>query len=210
MTRQTRTRVKICGLTRREDVAAAVDAGADALGFVFVEQSPRAISIEQAADLFACVPPFVQSVALFLDPSSAWVDEVIQRLGPDLLQFHGRESGAFCSHFGRPYLKALGTDQFAAGIGAAVAEHPQARGFLLDSHVSGAVGGTGQAFDTRLWPRDAAHRLILAGGLNPDNVAEAIRATRPYAVDVSSGVEAAPGLKDPEKINAFVQRALHA
>ncbi len=210
MTQQTRTRVKICGLTRSEDVRAAVAAGADALGFVFAERSARYVTPEQAAALMRDVPPFVQTVALFLDPDADWVRTVIGDANPDLLQFHGREKGAFCSSFSRPYIKALGKDLFAKGMAAAVQDHPHARGFLLDSHVSGEVGGTGVAFDLSMWPEQGGRNMILAGGLSVDNVAEAVRTVRPYAVDVSSGVEQRPGIKDAEKMNAFVQRVIHA
>lgn len=210
MTHKLRTRVKICGLTRVEDVGAAVAAGADALGFVFVERSSRFVDIDRARALLAAVPPFVQSVALFLDPSPEWVRTVIRELQPDLLQFHGRESGNFCAGFERPYIKALGRDLFAEGLTQVLADHPRARGFLLDSHVSGEVGGTGIGFDLSLWPEQGDRHLILAGGLGVDNVADAVRAVRPYAVDVSSGVEAQPGIKDADKMNEFVQRVMHA
>jgi len=209
-TQQARTRVKICGLTREQDVQAAVAAGADALGFVFAERSSRFVDIDRARQLLAEVPPFVQSVALFLDPSADWVAKVRDELQLDLLQFHGRESGRFCAGFGRPYIKALGRDLFESGLESALVEHPHARGFLLDSHVSGEVGGTGVAFDLSMWPSRGGRHLILAGGLNPENVGAAVRAVRPYAVDVSSGVEARPGIKDADKMNEFVQRVMHA
>lgn len=205
-----RTRVKICGLTRAQDIAAAVRAGVDALGFVFVPRSPRHLSYEQAVALFAEVPPFVQTVALFLDPTPSEVEAVIKMLSPDLLQFHGRESGEFCRQFSRPYIKALGVDLFTGEgekqLYTVLDDHPTARGFLLDSHASGALGGTGGTFDWSHWPKGQSHRnnFILAGGLNADNVQRALTTLRPYALDVSSGVEDAPGIKSARKIFEFM------
>ena len=205
--RSRRTRVKVCGLTRLEDVAAAAAAGADALGFVFVPASKRALNLETAAPLFAAVPPFVQTVALFLDAPEATVRELIDALSPDLLQFHGRESGAYCRQFARPYIKALGADVLADSqeFVRVMADHPTARGFLLDSHASGALGGTGQSFDWSRWPSGQyAKPFILAGGLTVDTVQSAIHALAPYAVDVSSGVEISAGIKSAEKIQDFI------
>jgi len=205
-----RTRVKICGLTRAQDISAAVGAGVDALGFVFVPASLRHVSLEQAADLFAEVPAFVQTVALFLDPAPSEVEAVIQGLSPDLLQFHGQESGRFCRQFSRPYIKALGIDLFTGDavnrLPAVLADHPTARGFLLDSHASGALGGTGGTFDWSHWPKGQSHRnnFILAGGLTADNAQQAISTLHPYALDVSSGVEDAPGIKSARKIFEFM------
>ncbi|HQS02057.1 MAG: hypothetical protein B7Y07_04765 [Halothiobacillus sp. 24-54-40] len=205
-----RTRVKICGLTRAQDISAAVGAGVDALGFVFVPASLRHVSLEQAAALFAEVPAFVQTVALFLDPAPSEVEAVIQGLSPDLLQFHGQESGRFCRQFSRPYIKALGIDLFTGDavnrLPAVLADHPTARGFLLDSHASGALGGTGGTFDWSHWPKGQSHRnnFILAGGLTADNAQQAISTLHPYALDVSSGVEDAPGIKSARKIFEFM------
>ncbi len=202
-----RTRVKVCGLTRLEDVAVAAAAGADALGFVFVPASKRALSVDAAAPLFAAVPPFVQTVALLLDAPEAKVREVIETLSPDLLQFHGRETGAYCRQFNRPYIKALGADVLADSkeLARVMADHPTARGFLLDSHASGALGGTGQSFDWSRWPTGQhAQPFILAGGLTADTVQSAIHALAPYAVDVSSGVEISAGIKSAEKIQDFI------
>jgi phosphoribosylanthranilate isomerase len=215
---QVRTRVKICGLTRVEDIRAAVSAGVDALGFVFVPASRRALTIDQARLLFAELPPFVQSVALFLDPDTSWVQDVIEALGPDLLQFHGAETGIFCRQFSRPYIKAIGTDWLTdSGCWSdLVADHSTARGFLLDSHVTGELGGSGATFDWSHWPQidDQGHHprqpLILAGGLTAHNVSTAISAVHPYGVDVSSGVEFAPGIKSAEKIQEFMSRVNHA
>lgn len=212
-----RTRVKICGLTRIDDVRAAVAAGADALGFVFVPASRRSLSIEQARPLFAALPPFVQSVALFLDPDARWVQSVVEALAPDMLQFHGGETGAFCRQFSRPYIKAVGSDGLSDATGRrwseVVSDHPTARGFLLDSHVTGELGGSGAVFDWSHWPKGHIHQqqpLILAGGLTVDNIATAVSAMHPYGVDVSSGVETAPGIKSAEKIQEFMSRVNHA
>ena len=210
---QNRTRVKICGITRLEDVRTAVAAGADALGFVFVPASRRAIDVAQARELIATVPAFVQTVALFADPEPDWVASVIDRVGPDLLQFHGNETGAFCRQFGRPYIKALSAELDDASRERALDDHGTARGFLLDSHAVSGLGGTGHTFDWGRWPREAGQGgrpWILAGGLSSGNVAEAVASLTPYAVDVSSGVEAAPGIKSAEKIHAFMRGVGHA
>lgn len=208
-----RTRVKICGITRLTDIQAAVAAGADALGFVFVPASRRSIAVEAARDLVARVPAFVQSVALFSDPSVDWVETVVDQVGPDMLQFHGGESGRFCRQFGRPYLKAISAELDEERRRRVIQDHHTARGFLLDSHAVSGLGGTGHAFDWSRWPRETGRDRrpwILAGGLSPDNVAEAVTTLRPYAVDVSSGVEDMPGIKSAEKINAFIQGVAHA
>lgn len=207
-----RTRVKICGMTRAEDVDAAIHFGADAVGFVFVPASKRNLVPASAQALFERVPPFVQSVALFLDADESLVETVINTLSPDLLQFHGRETGAFCRQFDRPYIKALGTDLFvdpANGLlGETLADHATARGFLLDSHATGALGGTGSRFDWQHWPQGQYPSVpfILAGGLDATNVGEAIEKLQPYAVDVSSGVETAPGIKSAKKIQEFMSK----
>lgn len=207
-----RTRVKVCGLTRTADVDAAIQHGVDAVGFVFVPASKRNLTIESARVLFERLPPFVQSVALFLDADEVLVNVVIDNLAPDLLQFHGHETGAYCRQFGRPYIKALGTDLFTQAqsdqLNATLADHPTARGFLLDSHATGALGGTGSRFDWRHWPQGQYPSVpfILAGGLDATNVGEAIERLRPYAVDVSSGVETAPGIKSAQKIQEFMSK----
>lgn len=197
-------RSKICGITRIEDALAAVAAGADAIGLVFYERSPRAVSIERAAAILQALPPFVTSVGLFVDMPRAELQRLLQRLPLDLLQFHGDESPADCEGYGRPYIKALrvrpGDD-----VAAAMAPYAGARGILLDTFVEGVPGGTGASFDWSLVPRNAAKPIILAGGLDAHNVAAAIRQVRPHAVDVSGGVEADKGIKDAGKIRAFVQ-----
>jgi len=200
-----RTRVKICGITREEDLAAAVAAGADALGFVFYAPSPRCVSPQRAAQLVAQVPAFVSKVGLFVNASEETVRSVMAEVALDLLQFHGDEDAAFCSRFGRPWIKAArvkpGLDLLE--YAAAFAGFPGVSGLLLDAHVEG-FGGGGKAFDWSLIPSSLPLPVILSGGLHPGNVAEAVRAVRPWAVDVSSGVEAARGIKDAQKIAEFI------
>ena len=190
-----RTRVKICGITRPEDAAEAARLGVDAIGLVFYEKSPRDVAIEQAQAICAALPGFVTVVSLFLNPEDELVDQVLKELPIDLIQFHGRESAEFCRSFDRPYIKALG---MAGEVDLAVEAkaYADARGFLLDSHATGAAGGTGEIFDWNSIPQSFRQSTILAGGLNPVNVAEAIHTVRPYAIDLSSGVESAPGIKD--------------
>jgi len=200
--RLSRTRIKICGLTRETDVRAAVDAGADAVGFVFYPQSPRFVSPDRAAALCALLPPFVTPVGLFVNAEPAEVEATLARVPLQLLQFHGDESEADCLACGRPYIKAArmrpGLDlvDYAAGF-------PSARAILVDAFVDG-YGGGGKVFDWALIPPDFGRPLVLSGGLDEHNVAEAIRRVRPGAVDVSSGVEAAKGIKDASKIEKFV------
>lgn len=205
-----RTRIKVCGLTRIEDVQSAVAAGVDALGFVFVGQSRRNLTLAQARELFAAVPPFVQTVALFMNAEAAMVHQVCDQLSPGLLQFHGNESAAYCEQFGCPYIKAIPAREGEATVNAIIAEHKQAAGFLLDSHGGDKLGGTGETFDWSMWPSKVDRPLILAGGLNPENVRQAIEMLHPYAVDVSSGVECAPGIKDPLRISRFINEVNHA
>ncbi len=203
------TRIKICGITSIDDALAAARAGADAIGLVFADKSPRRLELAQAAGIVAALPPFVSTVALFVNPEASRVEAVLREVRPDLLQFHGEEPAGFCRSFGVPYLKAArvrpGVDllQYAA-------DYADARGLLLDAYSSHAHGGTGERFDWNLIPADLPKPLILAGGLNADNVAEAVRQTRPWAVDVSSGVEAAPGRKDAGKIAAFMNEVRNA
>lgn len=197
-------RIKICGITMMDDALAAAEAGADAIGLVFYPPSPRAIGVEAAAAILAALPPFVSTVGLFVNAQRSWVEKVLQSCPLDLLQFHGDEIAANCSGFGRPYIKALrvlGEEDLRPRLRA----HPDARGFLLDRAVPQLWGGSGETFSW--WRLPALDKpLILAGGLSPDNVAEAIAITRPYAVDVSSGVEASPGRKDHGKMRDFVAR----
>ena len=197
-------RSKICGITRIEDALAAVEAGADAIGLVFYGKSPRAVSIEQAAAILQALPPFVTSVGLFVDMPRDELQQLLQRLPLDLLQFHGDESPADCEGHGRPYIKALRVRP-GEDVAAAMAPYAGARGILLDTFVEGVPGGTGASFDWSLVPENAAKPIILAGGLDAGNVATAIRQVRPYAVDVSGGGEASKGIKDAGKIRAFVR-----
>lgn len=199
-----RVRSKICGITRVEDALAAVEAGADAIGLVFYAKSPRAVSVEQAAEIVQALPPFVTSVGLFVNMPREQLLAVLQQVPLDLLQFHGDESPAECEGYGRPYIKALRVRP-GENVAAAMAPYAGARGILLDTFVEGVPGGTGAAFDWSLVPQGVAKPIILAGGLEAHNVAAAIRQVRPYAVDVSGGVEASKGIKDAGKIRAFVK-----
>ncbi|WP_371366064.1 phosphoribosylanthranilate isomerase [Pseudomonas sp. QL9] len=201
----TAVRIKICGITRVEDALAAAEAGADAIGLVFYPKSPRAVSVQQARQILAALPPFVSSVGLFVNASRCELGEILDAVPLDMLQFHGDESAADCSGYHKPYLKAL---RVKAGddIAAKAAEYPAASGILLDTYVEGVPGGTGAAFDWSLIPEQMPRPLVLAGGLTAENVAAAIRQVRPYAVDVSGGVEASKGIKDAAKIRAFIQQ----
>jgi phosphoribosylanthranilate isomerase len=196
-------RIKFCGLTRAEDVRRAVDLGIDAVGFVLTRRSRRFVEPAAARLLRDLLPPFVAAVALVMDDDAAWVREVIGIVRPDLLQFHGSEEAAFCEAFDRPYLKAVPMAS-TGDLAAFAARHPRAAGFLLDSHAAGEPGGSGAAFDWTRVPARFERPLILAGGLQAGDVAEALRAVRPWAVDVSSGIESAPGIKDAERMRRFV------
>jgi len=195
-------RVKICGLTRDEDVQTAVASGADALGFVLYAPSPRAVSPEQAAQLIKSAPAFVTTVALFVNESAAEIKRAISLCPFDLLQFHGDESPEFCRQFNHPYMKAIRV-RSADDIHRAVQQYPDAKALLLDAYVENLPGGTGQAFDWRLIPQ-LTIPWVLAGGLNANNVADAINQVQPFAVDVSGGVEASKGIKDARKIKEFI------
>lgn len=201
-------RSKICGITRLEDGLAAVAAGADAIGLVFYARSPRAVSIEQARAIVAGLPPFVTTVGLFVDMPQRDIEAVLTAVPLDLLQFHGDESAAECEALGRPYIKALRV-RAQDDVAALVDAYRGARAVLLDTFVDGVPGGTGQAFDWSLVPAALSKPVILAGGLTPGNVAAAIAQVRPYAVDVSGGVEASKGIKDATKVKDFV-RAVRA
>lgn len=198
-----RVRTKICGITRSGDAAAAVASGADALGFVFFASSPRHVTAAQAADIIRGLPPFVTTVGLFVNASEREVRAVLDVVPLSLLQFHGDEDNAFCSRFGRPWIKALAMKP-AQDIMATIAAYPDASGILLDAWHPDLRGGTGHSFDWTTFPSQAGKPLILAGGLTPDNVGQAILQTRPYAVDVSGGVEQAKGIKDARLIAAFL------
>lgn len=198
-----RTRVKICGITRPEDGLAAARAGADAIGLVFYASSPRAVDIAKAQAIVTVLPPFVTVVALFVDPIAAEVETVLQHVAVDVLQFHGDETPEFCARFARPYLKAL---PMREGIDLAIeaTRYASAQGLLLDTYKEGVAGGTGESFDWASVPRSLNKPIVLAGGLTPVNVAAAIQQVRPYAVDVSGGVEAAKGIKDAAKMAALM------
>lgn len=198
------TRIKICGVTRREDALAAAACGADAIGLVFHPGSARNVAPERAAQVAAALPPFVTSVGLFVDPDPEWVRVVLGRVPLDLLQFHGSECDAFCASFGRPYIKALPVVP-GGDLLQSVGSFRTARGVLLDAYVPGEHGGTGVTAEWAAIPRNLPLPVVLAGGLTPENVGAAVRAVRPWAVDVSSGVEREKGVKDHDRIAAFVR-----
>jgi phosphoribosylanthranilate isomerase len=203
-----RTRIKICGITRPADARAAAQAGADAIGLVFYPPSPRFISTERAVEIRDALPPFVQTVALFVNPDAAQVAQVIGRVKPAMLQFHGDETPEFCAHFGVPYVKAA---RVKAGVDLLEYLRPfsTAAAWLLDSFVA-EYGGVGERFDWSLAPQKLERPLILSGGLDVSNVGEAIRRLRPWGVDVSSGVESAKGVKDAATIAAFIAEVRNA
>ena len=197
-----RTRIKICGLTREEDVRAAVSAGADAIGFVFYPPSPRFVSFERAAELARLIPPFVTTVGLFVNAGRDYVENALDAVPLQVLQFHGDETEADCLGYGLPYIKA-GRMRPGLDLLKYAASFPCAQGLLLDAFVEG-YGGGGETFDWSLIPSGLPLPLILSGGLHAGNVAEAVRCVQPWAVDVSSGVEAAKGIKDADRITEFV------
>ena len=203
-----RTRVKICGITRGQDARAAAHAGADAIGLVFYPLSPRYLSVERAVEIRDALPPFVQTVALFVNPDAAQVAQVIGRVRPAMLQFHGDEGPEFCGQFGLPYVKAC---RIRPGVNALECLRPfsRAAAWLFDSYVP-EYGGVGESFDWSLLPATGERPVILSGGLSRVNVAEAIRRVRPWGVDVSSGVESGKGVKDGTKIAAFIAEVRNA
>jgi Phosphoribosylanthranilate isomerase len=196
-------RSKICGITRIEDALAAVEAGADAIGLVFYAKSPRAVSVQQARAIIAALPPFITTVGLFVNASRCELNETLDAVALDMLQFHGDETPEECDGYHRPYIKAL---RVKAGddIEQACRAYRNARGILLDTYVEGVPGGTGETFDWALIPSELSKPVILAGGLTSANVAQAIAQVKPYAVDVSGGVEKGKGIKDREKILSFM------
>jgi phosphoribosylanthranilate isomerase len=198
------TRIKICGITRPEDAVVAADAGVDAIGLVFYPPSPRAVDTEAARAVVSALPPFVTATGLFLDAERELIDAVLAAVPLGLLQFHGRENAAFCRAFDRPYIKAVGMADGADPAELARA-WPDAAGLLADSHSPGEAGGTGKRFPWDRLAGERDYRLILAGGLDPDNVYSAVRTVRPDAVDVSSGVEQSPGCKDAARIQRFIE-----
>ncbi len=197
------TRIKYCGMTRVSDALLAARLGVDAIGLVFTVRSRRQVSVEQARVIRCALPPFISCVALFMDDDKALVDNVITIVRPDLLQFHGRESAPWCASFGLPWIKAIAMGDVPAAL-TDLRCYPRAAGLLLDGHHLGEAGGSGKCFDWAWVPSDLAQPLILAGGLHAGNVGAAIHQLRPWAVDVASGVESAPGIKDADRMTAFV------
>jgi len=202
-------RIKICGITRCEDAEQALSLGADAIGCVFFPRSPRAVSLRQARGISDSVKGLGMFVGLFVDPTKEQVEEALASVAIHCLQFHGSESPEFCAQFNRPYIKAVpmqrDTDLVATDV-----QYSDARGLLLDSVHNGQFGGSGESFDWATVEAKLRHRVVLAGGLTPDNVAHAVRQVQPIAVDVSSGVESSKGIKDSEKMRAFILNARQA
>ncbi len=197
------TRIKICGITNSDDALFACQAGADALGLVFYPPSPRFVEISQASEIVAAMPPFTSSVALFVNAERDSIEQVIEQVKVDILQFHGDEAESFCASFSRPYIKAIRMKD-GLNLYKLQEQYASARALLLDSYVKGVPGGTGEAFNWDKIPPDLEQPLILAGGLGVDNVAQAVTQVKPYAVDVSGGVEASKGIKDRDKIIRFI------
>ncbi|MGB1800253.1 MAG: phosphoribosylanthranilate isomerase [Gammaproteobacteria bacterium] len=204
-----RTRIKICGITRIEDAETAILAGADAIGFVFYEKSPRYISINDAEDIAKNCAPFINFVGLFVDADESYVKEVLDRVAIGTLQFHGQESEQTCASFNKPYIKAIRMTK-EIDLVEECQRYNSAAGLLLDTYVKDVPGGTGMAFNWDLIPSELEKPIILAGGLDETNVKEAIHRVQPYAVDVSGGVEKEKGIKDPVKIKNFISEAMHA
>ena len=196
------TRIKFCGITRSEDMAVAVSLGVNALGFVFCSQSPRALDVDSARKLLSNCPPFITRVGLFMDQEASTIKDILAHVPLDLMQFHGSEPESFCASFQRPYIKsiAMGSER----PNASFEQYSSAQALLLDSNDLGQPGGSGEVFDWRAIPAQVNKPVILAGGLNADNVAAAIQQVRPYAVDVSSGIESDKGVKDKMKMRQFV------
>jgi len=200
------SRVKICGITNSNDAKLASDSGADAIGLVFYPPSPRYVRIKQAIDVVSSLPPFISTVALFVNAQRTEIEQVLEQVAIDLIQFHGDEPEAFCSSFNRPYIKAIRMKE-GLNLYAVQNNYSSARGLLLDTYKKGIPGGTGEAFNWDKVPHDLTLPVILAGGLVPENIAQAIKQVKPYAVDVSGGVEASKGKKDAEKIIQFMKQA---
>jgi phosphoribosylanthranilate isomerase len=198
------TRIKCCGMTRVGDALLAARLGADAIGLVFSARSKRQVTLAQAREIVVALPPFVATVALFMDDEASLVRQVLDEVRPMLLQFHGDEGDGWCAQFGHPFLKAIAMGEGAAAL-PRLRDYPHATGLLLDGHAAGEAGGSGKAFDWSLLPGGLAQPLILAGGLHAGNVGDAVRTARPWAVDVASGVESAPGIKDPARLEAFIR-----
>jgi phosphoribosylanthranilate isomerase len=200
-----RVRVKICGITRIEDALSAIEQGADAIGLVFYDKSPRNVSIQQAIEIANQIPAFVSVVGLFVNAEAGFINDVISKVKLDLLQFHGGETPEECASYSLPYIKAIRV-KVDTNLVQYAYEFSSAKALLLDAYTEGVAGGTGNVFDWNLIPKQLTRPLILAGGLNAGNVAQAITQLNPYAVDVSGGVEVSKGIKDPAKIAAFMQQ----
>jgi len=206
-----KTRVKICGITRIEDALHVCQAGGDAIGLVFYSKSTRNVTIQQARDICMALPPFVTSVGLFLDASEVFVNSVLASVPLDLLQFHGSEAPEYCTSFNRPYIKAVAMKNRTPSQFIEYAnQYHDAKGFLVDSHATGEAGGTGETFNWSDVPIDYPKPIILAGGLTPTNIARAIQQTKVFAMDLSSGVESAPGIKDKQLINQLMNEVRRA
>jgi len=206
-----RTRIKFCGLTRSGDVRLASELGADAIGFVFAEDSPRRVRAEEARIMRQALAPLVDAVAVFRDNRLEEVRDVVKQVRPTLLQFHGDEEDAFCRGFGVPYVKAIGMgDARATDAASLQLRYPAAAAFLFDSHGDSASGGSGRTFDWSRLPTGLNKPFLLAGGLSSDNIFDAIQATLPWGVDASSGIESAPGIKDGDRMRAFVEEVRRA
>jgi phosphoribosylanthranilate isomerase len=207
-----KTRIKICGIRRVEDAVLAADAGADAIGLIFYAPSPRAVTLQQAIAVSDALRPFVSTVALFVNAARSEVIEVCESLNPSLLQFHGDEDHDYCASFSRPYVKAIrvGASMKADDLVQLHTEFSTAKALLLDTLSAGQYGGTGESFNWDVIPVSLREKIILSGGLTPINVGDAVRKVRPWAVDVSSGVEMQKSIKDPEKILAFMSAVQHA
>jgi len=199
-----RTRIKICGITSVEDALAAARLGADAIGLVFYPPSPRYVEVEQAAEIAAALPPFVTTVALFVNVDEQTIADVVSRVRIDLIQFHGNECKDYCGMHQRPYIKAVRMSD-DVDLDKQLNDFSQARGLLLDTYKAGVPGGTGEQFNWDRVPAHVADKIILAGGLTPENVKDAVAQVHPYAVDVSGGVESVPGKKDTEKMARFIE-----
>ena len=209
MEQKYKTLTKICGITNIEDARVAEDAGAYAIGLVFYKKSPRYISIDTAKEIVAHINQPLNSVGLFVDADRDYICSVLKQIDLDILQFHGQESEQTCAFFNKPYIKAIRVSK-DTNILKEVEKYSSAKAILLDTHVEGLLGGTGKVFDWTMIPRNLSKPIILAGGLNVDNVKDAIRKIRPYAVDVSGGVESEKGKKDPKKIKDFINEAINA
>ena len=207
-----RTRTKICGITRVEDALCAAHAGADAIGLIFYAASPRAVTIAQAISISNALPPFVATVALFVNAPQNEVNEIVTRVRPSILQFHGDESASYCTQFGMPFLKAIrvGEEMTADDLLEYAKQFSASRALLLDTMSQGLYGGSGKSFDWQVIPNEMRRRIVLSGGLQTDNVAGAIRMIRPWAVDVSSGVEAQKGVKDHTLVQKFIEEVRNA